>query len=136
MLNTERALLGGHGSAYHQLLTSMLISHAAGCDICVYGGKGEGKTYLINLFAACLGYTGVSTMLLYADMSARDLLQHRTTTQQGETIWQDSPLVHAMQRGQLCVLDGLHRLPMGTISVLYQLVHERGMNICLLILHK
>ena len=46
-------------------------------------------------------------------MTARDLLQRRTTDESGNTIWQDTPLVEAIVSGGLAVLDGVHRLPLG-----------------------
>lgn len=36
------------------------------------------------------------------------------------TIWQNTPLVEAIIKGRLTILDGLHRLPSGTVSVLFR----------------
>ncbi len=58
-------------------------------------------------------------------MSARDLLQRRTTTDQGETVWVDSPIVAGMREGRLVVLDGVHRLAPGVLAVLARLVVDR-----------
>jgi hypothetical protein len=37
-------------------------------------------------------------------MTARDLLQQRTTTDTGDTVWRTSPLVEAAVEGRLAVL--------------------------------
>merc|ERR1719414_2948874 len=58
-------------------------------------------------------------------MSARDLLQTRTTTPSGDTVWIQSPLVTAAIEGRLAVLDGIHRLHRSTLATLQRLVHDR-----------
>jgi MoxR-like ATPase len=115
---------------YHQqLLSRMLQSHAVGRDLCVVGGRGEGKSYIGRLFARALGYRRVETLFLFEDMTARDLLQRRTTTSAGITVWKNTPLMSAVETGRLCVLDGLDRLSPGTISVLLRLVQDREVTL-------
>jgi MoxR-like ATPase len=114
---------------HHQLLSRMLQSHAVGRDLCVVGGRGEGKSYIGRLFARALGYTRVETLFLFEDMTARDLLQRRTTTADGTTVWKSTPLLSAVEHGRLCVLDGLDRLSPGTISVLLRLVQDREVTL-------
>ena len=115
--------------AHAQLLSAMLQSHCADRDICLIGARGIGKTYLVNCFASLVRYSPVETLFLYKDMSARDLLQRRTTSDRGETIWQDTPLVSALRFGRLAVLDGIHRLPPGTLGVLLRLVADREITL-------
>ena len=74
--------------------------------------------------AESLGCVPTETIFLYADMTARDLLQRRTTGPRGETLWQATPLVAALSLGRLLVLDGLHRLPPGTCSILLRLLED------------
>ena len=50
--------------------------------------------------AGLLGYR-TETIQLYADMTARDLLQQRTTTDTGDTVWRTSPLVEAAVEGKM-----------------------------------
>ena len=52
------------------LLARMVQSHAAGRDLCVLGGHGEGKTHMAGAFGAALGYVP-ETLFLFADMTAR-----------------------------------------------------------------
>lgn len=51
-------------------------------------------------------------------MTARDLLQQRYTLPNGDTAWRPSPLVTAAIEGKLLILDGIHRVNLGTLAVL------------------
>lgn len=55
---------------------------------------------------------------VWQDMTARDLLQQRYTLPNGDTAWRASPLVSAAQEGKLVLLDGIHRVNLGTLAVL------------------
>eukprot|EP00729_Bicosta_minor_P004263 gene4263-23013_t len=80
-------------------------------------------------FAAAAGYKHVETLHLYQDMTARDLLLRRTTTERGETIWQTTPLSAGLKSGGLVILDGIDRLALGTISVLIRLIEDRELTL-------
>eukprot|EP00092_Neocalanus_flemingeri_P037789 GFUD01041137.1.p1 GENE.GFUD01041137.1~~GFUD01041137.1.p1 ORF type:complete len:1900 (+),score=456.60 GFUD01041137.1:60-5702(+) len=115
-------------NAYHNwVLADMLLSHSVG-DVCLIGPRGCGKTALVKQMTDLLGYK-TETIQLYADMTARDLLQQRTTTETGDTVWRLSPLVEAAIEGKLAVLDGLHRVHRGTLAVLQRLVHDRELQL-------
>lgn len=122
---------GSHAGGSYELaaLAKMIQFHSTGRDICIIGPKGEGKTHLALLFARALGYAPVESMFLYADMSARDLVQRRTTSQTGETLWMDSPLTRAIRTGRLCILDGIHRLSLGTLTCLARLFEDRELEL-------
>ncbi|KAG8302131.1 von Willebrand factor A domain-containing protein 8 [Homalodisca vitripennis] len=102
-------------------LVGLLQNHLAG-DICVVGPRGCGKSTLVSLLAHSLGYT-VEPIVLYQDMTSRDLIQQRATLATGDTVWRDAPLVCAALEGKLAVLDGLHRLHPSTLAVLQRSVH-------------
>ena len=53
-------------------------------------------------------------------MTSRDLIQQRTTLENGDTVWRNSPLVSAALEGKLAVLDGLHRVHPSTLAVLHR----------------
>jgi|TARA_B110000090_G_scaffold108958_1_gene122035 MoxR-like ATPase len=73
-------------NSYPHLLLDMYQDHAAGCDLLVVGPKGGGKSVLCKHFASRLGYSPV-LFSMYKDMTARDLLQRRTTNAEGNTCW-------------------------------------------------
>ena len=60
----------------------------------------------------------VSSFFFLKDMTSRDLVQQRTTKPNGDTVWNNSPLVTAALEGNLAVLDGLHRIHPSTFSVI------------------
>ncbi|KAH3874331.1 hypothetical protein DPMN_037573 [Dreissena polymorpha] len=115
-------------TAYHDsFMADMLTSHHVK-DFCIIGPRGCGKSALMKKFAALLGYH-VEPIMLYQDMTSRDLLQQRTTLSNGDTAWRLSPLVTAAMEGSLAVLDGVHRINAGSFSVLQRLVHERELQL-------
>ncbi|KAI9354986.1 AAA domain-containing protein [Pilaira anomala] len=111
---------------YHrEIFSAMVLLHAGGKDICLIGTyKGVGKSALVRHFARNLGYT-IDYIPLYRDMSSRDLLQRRSTTAKGDTIWENSLLVEAALHGHLAVLDGIEALSFGTLNTLQRLCCDR-----------
>ena len=117
-------------TSYHDtLLSQLILSHSTGVGgVCLVGARGCGKTALINQVSSILGYK-TETIQMYADMTARDLLQQRTTTDTGDTVWRLSPLMNAALEGKMAVLDGLHRVHRGTLAVLQRLIHDREVQL-------
>ncbi|KAK3095149.1 hypothetical protein FSP39_010820 [Pinctada imbricata] len=113
---------------YHQgFLAEMMQSHLAH-DFCIVGPRGCGKSLLVNRMAQLLGYE-VEQIMLYQDMTSRDLLQQRITQPNGDTDWRLSPLVEAALEGRLAVLDGVHRINQGSFAVLHRLIHDRELQL-------
>ncbi|GFY55984.1 von Willebrand factor A domain-containing protein 8 [Trichonephila inaurata madagascariensis] len=113
---------------YHEsILSDFLMTHIVH-DFCIVGNRGCGKSTLVRKFASLLNYE-VEMVMLYNDMTARDLLQQRITDEKGNTLWRSSQLVQAAKAGKLLVLDGLQRLHSSTFSVLQRLVHDREMQL-------
>ncbi|KAI8393920.1 AAA domain-containing protein [Radiomyces spectabilis] len=111
---------------YHkEIFSSMVLIHAGGHDICLLGTqKGVGKSALVRHFARNLGYT-LDYIPLYRDMSSRDLLQRRSTSPTGDTVWENSLLVEAAIHGNIAVLDGIDALSYGTLNTLQRLMSDR-----------
>lgn len=109
-------------------LASMLQLYSVG-DFCIIGHKGVGKSTLTNNLVGMLNQE-IEPMVLYEDMTSRDLIQQRITTVTGDTIWKDSPLVRAAKNGTVAVLDGINRLHKSTVTVLQRLVHDRELQLC------
>lgn len=99
-----------------QALASLLQAYAVG-DVCLMGEKGVGKLTLTKELLRLLQQSA-EPMMLYEDMTSRDLVQQRITSPGGDTVWRDSPLVRAAKTGSVAVLNGLHRLHKSTASVL------------------
>ncbi|XP_055526444.1 von Willebrand factor A domain-containing protein 8 [Wyeomyia smithii] len=113
---------------YQQNLLAELIQSIAVGDICLIGPKGCGKSILVSELCHLLDQQA-ETMVLYQDMTARDLIQKRTTKLNGDTVWQDSPLLLAALSGHVITLDGIHRLHHSTLAILHRLVHDREMQL-------
>lgn len=88
-------------------------------DFCLIGPRGCGKSLLIEKLAQTVGKE-TESIVLYQDMTARDLIQQRTTLHNGDTIWQLSPLIKAAIEGKIAILDGIHRIHPSTLSVLHR----------------
>ncbi|KAG7255151.1 hypothetical protein CRUP_037223, partial [Coryphaenoides rupestris] len=101
--------------SHAQLLSDMMTSHMVK-DMCLIGAKGCGKSVIAREFAEMLGYD-MEPFMLYQDMTCRDLLQQRYTMPNGDTAWRPSPLVTAALEGKLLLLDGIHRVNLGTLAV-------------------
>ncbi|KAI9345549.1 AAA domain-containing protein [Obelidium mucronatum] len=109
---------------YHKsLLTSLVLAHFVG-DVCVIGEKGVGKSALVRAFVKLLGYR-TEYVPLYKDMSARDLLQRRSTNIKGDTIWENSALVKAAIDGSVAILDQIEAASEGVIASIQSLICER-----------
>uniref|UniRef100_A0ABM0MSB4 von Willebrand factor A domain-containing protein 8-like n=1 Tax=Saccoglossus kowalevskii TaxID=10224 RepID=A0ABM0MSB4_SACKO len=105
--------------------SALVTLHGHGLN---YPIQGCGKTVLAREFANTLGYE-IEPIMLYQDMTSRDLLQQRTTLPNGDTTWRPSALVNSARCGSLAVLDGIHRINAGTLAALQRLIHDREFNL-------
>ncbi|RZC39738.1 von Willebrand factor A domain-containing protein 8 [Asbolus verrucosus] len=109
------------------LIEEMLQSESV-ADFCIVGPKGCGKSLLVQQVADILGKQ-TENIVLYQDMTARDLIQQRTTLDNGDTVWKLSPLILAALEGKIAVLDGINRIHPSTLSVLHRLVQDRELQL-------
>uniref|UniRef100_A0A2M3ZH50 von Willebrand factor A domain-containing protein 8 n=1 Tax=Anopheles braziliensis TaxID=58242 RepID=A0A2M3ZH50_9DIPT len=116
-------------TAYQAGFLADLLQTIAVGDVCLVGARGCGKSVLAQQLCLALDRQQTETMVLYQDMTARDLLQKRTTRPNGDTVWQDSPLLAAALAGHAVILDGIHRLHHSTLAILHRLVHDREMQL-------
>ena len=111
------------------VLVSMIQEHSVARDILLVSPRGEGKSTIAKQFASMLGYN-MLVFNLYKEMTARDLLQRRSTDPiSGETKWEDSALVKAACAGDLCILDGVERIGSDTFATLHSLLTERELSL-------
>jgi hypothetical protein len=135
MLHSERAVASATAARVPFVVTTsaadefarMVLAHALG-DVCLIGEKGGGKSALVGFFARSFGYQ-VEHVPLYKDMSARGLLQRRSTRPNGDTLWEDSSLIIAAITGRLAILDGIEQLPASSLATLQQLVQDREVSL-------
>lgn len=106
-------------NAYQNKLIQEMLQSALITDFCLIGASGCGKSICVSKIAEILG-KATESIILYQDITSRDLLQQRTTLENGDTIWKLSPLVVAALEGKIAVIDGLHRIHPSTLSVLHR----------------
>ncbi|XP_043278620.1 von Willebrand factor A domain-containing protein 8 isoform X2 [Venturia canescens] len=111
----------------NSLISDLMISHSA-MDFCIIGPKGCGKSTVVKKLANLLEYE-IEPIVLYQDMTSRDLIQQRTTLPTGDTVWKDSPLVVAAVSGKMAILDGIHRLHTSTLAIINRLVQDRELQL-------
>ena len=115
-------------------LEAMRSDLAAGRPILLLGERGGGKTLLATALLEEHGRypANARTVALHRDMAARDLLQRRATSADGDggSGWADSPLVAAARAGEAVVVDGAHRLRPGVlVAALGRLCAERELDL-------
>ncbi|XP_023163601.1 von Willebrand factor A domain-containing protein 8 isoform X2 [Drosophila hydei] len=111
-----------------QVLAALLQAYAVG-DVCLLGNKGVGKETLITELLRLVNQIP-EPMMLYEDLTSRDLIQQRVTNEEGDTIWRDSPLIRAAKTGSVAILSGLQNLHRSTVPVLQRLIHDREIQLC------
>jgi len=114
-----RDTLGFIETPYQSSLIGQLLQSHCAQDFCLIGPKGCGKSVTVQRLADLLAYE-TEPIILYQDMTSRDLLQQRTTLASGDTVWRDSPLVTAALRGKVALLDGIHRIHASTLAVIHR----------------
>lgn len=104
---------------YQNTVLESMFQTAQVADFCFVGPSGSGKTLLLNQLSRLLNRE-IENIVLYQDMTSRDLVQQRTTLENGDTVWNFSPLVNAALEGKMAVLDGINRIHPSTLSVLHR----------------
>lgn len=113
--------------SHESLVNELIESHSIKRDVCLIGERGSGKSVCITRFAELSGYK-IEPIVMYKDMTARDLLQQRTTKSDGDTVWRNSPLVNAALEGKLALLDGLDAVHSSTLAVIFRYVRALGVK--------
>lgn len=115
-------------TTYQNNLLDNILQTVKVADVCLVGPSGCGKSMIVNKVAETLG-RDVENIVLYQDMTSRDLIQQRTTLDNGDTMWKFSPLIEAALEGKIAVLDGINRIHPSTLTVLHRLVQDRELQL-------
>ncbi|CAM9191702.1 unnamed protein product [Chrysoparadoxa australica] len=99
-----------------------------GLPVCLLGGKGVGKSALIQDLATRANKP-LQTMTLFQDLTWRDLLQRRIVDADGNSTWSNTTLTNAAMQGHWLVLDGLERLSTDTLCSLARLLQDRELSL-------
>lgn len=89
----------------------------------IKGPTGCGKTRFVQHMSVRLGRPLV-TVSCHDDLSAADLVG-RFLIGQGNTVWSDGPLAHAVRTGAICYLDEVVEARKDTTVVLHPLADDR-----------
>lgn len=111
----------------NKLISEMLQTNEVG-DFCIIGSRGCGKNMVVNKLAQIVGKK-TEYIVLYQDITSRDLIQQRTTLGNGDTVWRNSVLIDAALEGRIAVIDGIHRVHPSTLTVIHRLVHDREIQL-------
>ena len=101
----------------------MIQSYSSGAHLCVVGNRGTGKSVLCRDFASRIGLDH-EVFMMYKDITARDLLQQRSTRANGDTFWINSPLIEAAVSGNIAILDGLNNVDPDTLPAIQTLLQD------------
>ena len=80
--------------------------------VLLIGKRGGSKTAMAT---ALLEGTEYHTHALHEDMTSRDLVQRRIVEEDGASSWADAPFTRSCRTNGAVLLDGIHRLPPGSL---------------------
>ncbi|KAG5511337.1 hypothetical protein GH5_07586 [Leishmania sp. Ghana 2012 LV757] len=128
----ERALVpyvaGFHANPVHECILAWLAKqYAMGSNILLIGNQGVGKNKVVDAFLSRLGIPR-HYIQLHRDTTVGSLTIN-PTVEAGKVVWEDSPLVKAVQRGHCLVVDEIDKAPVEVVQVLKGLIEDREMRL-------
>ena len=113
-------------SARHTaVLREMLVDFAAGNHLLLIGSQGVGKNKLADRMLQLLR-RGREYMQLHRDVTVGSLTQTPNLVN-GQLVWEDSPLVRALEHGRVLMLDEADKAPLEVTCILRSLLAEGAM---------
>ncbi|EJK73464.1 hypothetical protein THAOC_04909, partial [Thalassiosira oceanica] len=94
--------------------------------VALVGPKGCYKSSVARDLAFKLGEK-CELFTLHRDLTARDLLMSRGTSDSGDTIWKETPLTRAAREGHYLILDGIDKCRADTLTSHLALLFEQGL---------
>ena len=91
--------------------------------VALVGPKGCYKSLVARDLAFKLGEK-CELFTLHRDLTARDLLMSRGTSDSGDTVWKETPLTRAAREGHYLILDGIDKCRADTLTSLASLFEQ------------
>ncbi|GET86211.1 AAA domain (dynein-related subfamily)/von Willebrand factor type A domain containing protein, putative [Leishmania tarentolae] len=129
---TELALVpyvtGFHANHVQESILAWLAKqYAMGSNILLIGNQGVGKNKVVDAFLSRLSIPR-HYIQLHRDTTVGSLTIN-PTVEAGKVVWEDSPLVKAVQRGHCLVVDEIDKAPVEVVQVLKGLIEDREMRL-------
>ncbi|KAG5485809.1 hypothetical protein LSCM1_07222 [Leishmania martiniquensis] len=119
---------GFHANRVHECILAWLAKqYAMGSNILLIGNQGVGKNKVVDAFLSRLGIPR-HYIQLHRDTTVGSLTIN-PTVEAGKVVWEDSPLVKAVQRGHCLVVDEIDKAPVEVVQVLKGLIEDREMRL-------
>lgn len=119
---------GFHANRVHESILAWLAKqYAMGSNILLIGNQGVGKNKVVDAFLSRLGIPR-HYIQLHRDTTVGSLTIN-PTVEAGKVVWEDSPLVKAVQRGHCLVVDEIDKAPVEVVQVLKGLIEDREMRL-------
>ncbi|KAG5510829.1 hypothetical protein JKF63_07901 [Porcisia hertigi] len=119
---------GFHANHVHESILAWLAKqYAMGSNILLIGNQGVGKNKVVDVFLSRLGIPR-HYIQLHRDTTVGSLTIN-PTVEGGKVVWEDSPLVKAVQQGHCLVVDEIDKAPVEVVQVLKGLIEDREMRL-------
>lgn len=109
----------------HDDIAALREARIAGFPIMTYGPPGTGKTALIEA-AYCEGGAKVYTVQGTGDTETADFVGSFTQLPGGAFVWNDGPLLKAMEEGAVLYIDEIALIDPKVMAVVYSVMDGRG----------
>ena len=119
---------GFHANRVHESILAWLAKqYAMRSNILLIGNQGVGKNKVVDAFLSRLAIPR-HYIQLHRDTTVGSLTIN-PTVEAGRVVWEDSPLVKAVQQGHCLVVDEIDKAPVEVVQVLKGLIEDREMRL-------
>jgi MoxR-like ATPase len=119
---------GFHANRVHESIIAWLAKqYAMRSNILLIGNQGVGKNKVVDAFLSRLAIPR-HYIQLHRDTTVGSLTIN-PTVEGGRVVWEDSPLVKAVQQGHCLVVDEIDKAPVEVVQVLKGLIEDREMRL-------
>lgn len=123
----EKVILRPNGQEYHvrmvgdhEDIAMLRKSREAGLPILAYGPPGTGKTAMIEA-----AYGNIHTVVGTGDTEVSDFIGSFVQLPGGKFVWEDGPLLKAMENGEVLFIDEIALVDPKVLSIVYPLMDGR-----------